>query len=195
MPDVKPDVLKRLAELVDGDGWEIADLLAEEFPAETFGDNGSSRRTELHAALELYEDALRKQSGVILKATTMRTYRATALAWHVGDRTPRASFDAHRRLRGKDGPQRLSAYLNRNDGRPLSGRDVQRYRADDNPKPVKAWDQRARKRIASTVKSLLLGGIIPKDQERWWDVDGVDESRALLSEMLRELANKLDGAT
>jgi hypothetical protein len=177
MADVDADLVKRLAELVDGDGWEVADLLAERFPPEEYPED-SSGRNELHATLDAASDALRREHGVELKVDTMRTYRATSLAWPRGTRVPRASFAAHRGLRGDDGPDRMARYLKRNKGRPLSQRDIARYRADDNPKPPVPWEEAARKRLGAAVRSVL--GQNP-----------TAEAREVVAAILHELANEV----
>lgn len=192
MVEVKPDLVKRLAELIDGDGWQVADLLVEEFPPEVFGDGSSKKNSGLHQALEVYEDALRKQYGVVLRASTMRNYRSTAISWPHATRVACASFRAHGRLRGKEGRELMERYVRRNDGRPLSDRDVARFRADDNPKPSKPWEQRANQRLRSTVKSLLLGGVTTK-RDDWWNAHGVAASRDAVVQMLRDLADQMDG--
>ena len=78
MAEVDPELVKRLAELVDAPPWEMADVLVEKFPIEdypvTTGTGGG-----LYEALEGYEDALRKERGVVLKASTMRV--AAAADW------------------------------------------------------------------------------------------------------------------
>lgn len=176
MADVDADLVKRLAELVDGDGWEVADLLADRFPPEEYGAGGSAN-TELYAQLEAASDALRREHGVELKVGTMRRYRATALGWPRGARAPRASFAAHDRLRGDDRHERMARYLKRNKGRSLSVRDIARYRVDDNPTPPVPWEEATRKRLASAVSSAL--GQHP-----------TGEAREAVAAMLHQLANE-----
>lgn len=190
MTDVNPDLVKRLAELVDGDSWVLADLLVAEFPSDEWGDRGKEN-TGLRAALVDYEEALRREHGVELKASTMRHYRATALAWPEVVRTTSASFDAHARLRGSDGHQLMKRYLKRNKGRPLTKRDVMRYRADDKgPVPMETPEERFEKRIRSLVRALLLGGIKPSGD--WWRSNAINtNTREFAAGVLRDLANDL----
>jgi hypothetical protein len=187
---VDPDLVKALVALLDGDGWQMADLLVENFPVDEYGETANGRNTELYSALEATEDTLRREYGVELTVATMRRYRATAIAWPAVARATAASFAAHQKLCGDDRFDRMARYLKRNKDRPLSKRDVQRYRADDNPTPVKPWDIRAKRRIESTVKSLLLGGIVTK-REDWWNIPGVDESRDALIKMLFDLGTRM----
>lgn len=196
------ELVKRLAELVDGDTWVVADLLAEVFPVEDYPLQAHARNN-LHAELVNYEEALRRDHGVILAATTMRIYRATAIAWPDEVRTSSASFQAHEKLRGPDRFGKMEQYLRKNKGRALSKRDVMRYRADEKPaKPMKPFPVRARRRLESTAKSLLVGGGRNIKREDWWNSEHVSaeqkqqlikEMRSLASEMNRAPADDFDG--
>jgi hypothetical protein len=192
MVEVDHDLVKRLAELVDGDGWEIADLLVEKFSVEQYGDGGKAN-SELYEALDAAEDALRKEHGVELKVSTLRQHRATAIAWPHDARSSSASYVAHQRLRGKDRYDLMQRYLKRNQGRPLSKRDVQRYRADDKgPGLVLTPEERFEKRVRSTVKSALLGAIKPEGD--WWKSSSIStEDREMAVSVLHQLANDLIG--
>lgn len=105
---VKPAVVKQLAELVDGDSWVIADLLAEEFPPDEWGEAEHGTKTGLYEALREYEIALAQEHGVEMKASTLRISRATALAWPDELRRSSASFQVHKMLRGEDRFKRIT---------------------------------------------------------------------------------------
>lgn len=198
MAGVDRDVAKRLAAIADGTPWEMADLLVEEFPPEEWGEAGSSRRSGLHAALASYEVFIRDEYGVELKASTMRERRTTAMAWPRDRRQSRASFESHRWLRGEDRYDRMQRYLDHNAGRGLSVKDVRRMRADDKPKqPPTPWEAKVAKRLNSTVKSLLVGAIVPPkgvkpDDWEWWRASAVtDDARNTVARALRELADRI----
>lgn len=193
MPRSKPnpDLIKRLAELVDGDGWQVADLLVEEFPPEQY-ESGNGTNNALYAALDDCEDELRTKYAVELKVSTMRRYRATALAWPADVRTSAASFVAHEAVRGTDREAQMASYLKRNKGLPLSKRHVKRYRSDDNPKPPVPWDIAMRKSFDATARRYLLGGIIPTPGTDWWTVPQIsEEARGAVALALHDLANRL----
>lgn len=187
-----PDLIKRLAELVDGDGWEIADLLAEQFPASEFGE-GSKANSALYNALDECEDALRQEHGILeLKVSTMRNYRATSIAWPHAERSACAPFLVHTLVRGPDREAQMASYLRRNKGLPLSVRHVRRYRSDDNPKTPRSWDAAMRKAIESAAKRHLLAGIIPEPGTDWWKASTItDEARDAVIAALRDLTNEI----
>jgi hypothetical protein len=76
---VNPEVVKHVAEMVDGGPWQMADYLAETYPPEKYGN--SKANTKLYEKLRDLELALHNDHGIILKESTMRKQRATAIAW------------------------------------------------------------------------------------------------------------------
>lgn len=190
---VNADTLKRLAELVDGDTWQIADLLVEEFPEQEFGGlGGAGISTGLYEKLTDYEHALVTDYGIELKASTMRRYRTTAIAWPNGVRTPFAPFAVCNRFHGADRFKRIDSYLKRNKGRPLTVRAVRRYTAEDGPlRPLPPWEQQVRRRIESAAKAALLEGI-KTDRDDWWNAQGIDDGRRkVVIDALRKLATAM----
>ena len=186
---IDPRVLKRIAELTDGDSWELADFLVEEFSVAEYGTAEDGRKTGLYAALDDAEDGLRQEYGIEAKANWLRDMRGTALAWPAATRTAPASFAVYRLIRGKDRETRMARYQKRNKGRPLTAQTIRRFRSDDNPKAPVPFDETAEKRITSTLRSLLLGGIITK-RDDWWEA-AAPESRTVVAAILRDLANKV----
>jgi len=193
--NVNVDTLKRLAALVDGDIWQVADLLVEEFPAEEYGGLGNEHaRTGLYEKLEDYEHALVTEYGIELKSSTMRRYRTTAIAWPDGVRTPSAPFAVCNRFHGADRFKRIESYLKRNKGRPLTVRAVRRYTAEDGPtRALPPWESQVRRRIESAAKAALLEGI-KTDRPDWWNADAIDDGRRkVVIDALRKLANEMAG--
>lgn len=187
---VKPDVVKQLAELVDGDQWVVADLLVAEFPPEEWGGADHGTNTGIYEALREYEVALAQQYGIEAKASTLRNKRATALAWPDAARTASAPYVVHEMLRGQDRQQKMASYLKRSKGKPLTQSAVRRFRAEDNPPPMVTWDAQLRRRLMATVKTALLGGRTTKRKD-WWNAAG-DDTRAAAVAALRDLANMLE---
>jgi hypothetical protein len=192
-PDVDPEVVKRLAELVDGDAWSIADYLVEQFPIDEYGDAEHGTNTGLRLALDRYQGALYEQYGVELRSSTMRGYRATALRWPEAERSASASFGAHDRLRGPDRFDRMRRYLRANGGHALSARTVRRMRADESPgKPPLVFEERMRLAIERAVRRVLLEGIVT-DRDDWWNVRGVSaDMRTTAVQKLRALAGQIE---
>jgi hypothetical protein len=189
---VDREFLKRLAELLDGDAWQRADLMVEKFPADQFGDAEDKDNTGLYAELELYATELGREYGIEAKASTMRQWRATALKWPDDMRVSSASYEAHKALRGPDRFELMRTYLRKNKGRPLSGRAVTRYRAEDAPaKSLPPWEERVRRRIESTAKSLVLGNVIVK-REDWWTAKAASPyRRETVAAALRAVAREI----
>lgn len=194
-PEVDPDVVKRLAELVDGDAWALADYLVEQFPEETFGHPSEEARTGLRAALARYQGVLYNEYGVDLTANTMRIYRATALRWPGDTRVSPASFQSHKLLRGDDRFDRMRRYVRANRGQALSARTVSRMRADEAPgRPARSLDEQMRAGIARAVRRVLLAGIVTK-QDDWWRAATVNaDMRATAVRELRALAGRIEEA-
>ena len=191
-PKVDMDLAKRIADLVDGDDWALADLLAEEFPAEEWGDPSSKRNSGLYAALHSYAVKIRDTWGVELSEPSMRNHRATALAWPHARRSASASYDAHRAIRSPDRFEKMDRYLAHNGGRGLSAKDVTRMNADNRPRPpLTPWETKVARRFESTARSLMLGAV-KTDRPDWWNADVVnDESRATVARALHDLANRI----
>ena len=186
---VDPDVLKRIADLTDGEMWELADFLVEQFPSDEYGDAEHGTKTGLHAALDDAEEGLRREYGIEVKASQLRNVRATALAWPDAERSASAPFTVHQLIRGGNRQAEMTRYFKRNNGRPLTMRVVRRFRSEDKNKAPIPWDVMALKRITSTVRSLLLGGIVTK-REDWWEAAG-PKDRAAVAAMLQDLATKV----
>lgn len=198
MMAVNQELVKRLAELVDGDSWQMADLLVDEFPAGQWGDGGKAK-TGLRQELDQYSDSLRRHHGVILAGSTMREYRMTAIRWPQEDRFSSASFTVHLKLKGPDRQSQMAKYLRkkkREGGQALSAKDVARYRADEKPnKPLKPFPDRVRQRLESTAKSMLIGGGVKVKRDDWWNSSHVnDEQRAQFARELRSLASRMTQA-
>lgn len=186
-PHIDHYVLERIAQLVDGDSWALADFLVDEFPPDRFGNAEHGTNTGLRAALEDAEDGLRLEYGIEYKATTLSRYRATAIAWPDGTRVPSAPFVVHKMIRGANREQEMARYLKRNKGRPLTERAVQRFRADDRPKAPVPWDVAARKRIESTVRTILA---VTAKRDDWWETAN-PKARTQVAAMLTELARDI----
>jgi hypothetical protein len=189
-PEINPDVAKHIVELVDGDSWQLADYLAETFPANEWGDP-SSARNGLHAELERYQHAIKRTFGTEIKAATMRTYRATALAWSRDERSSRASFNVHYRLRGPDHVAQLAKYIGlaEREGSALSAHMLARYKSDENPKTPRSYEQRLRSAITNAVRREMLGGVTTK-RDDWWNVV-TDIERSTAVRELRRFASEI----
>jgi hypothetical protein len=145
------DFEKRLAELVDGDVWTLADELAERYPADEY-DGDAAGRNGLHAELLDYSNALREDYGIKLGVQTMRKCRATALAWGRGTRAPCAPYKVHELLRSVSGREQLINKLVKRNGGRLTVADVQRWREDNHPKPLVSWEDRFDRQIRRALK-------------------------------------------
>jgi hypothetical protein len=194
MPDgVDPDVLKRIAELVDGDTWVLADFLADAFSEERYP--VSDANNGLYDDLAKYERTALVEHGVEVKASTMRKYRATAIAWPRGARAPRASFKVHARMRGDNRFAEMAQRLKQAEAenRALSATMLQRLREDDGPpRHVDTMQEKLRKRVLAAVKGVLLEGIHPEDKRRedWWNLKRVtDPQLDMAVSELRRLAD------
>jgi hypothetical protein len=190
--DINPDVAKHIVELVDGDSWALADYLAETFPVEEFGEPAAGVSNGLRAVLDTYQHTIKRQFGVEVKATTMRTYRATAIAWAKDERSSLASFNVHYRLRGPDHVEQLAKYehMARREGSALSAHMLARYRSDENPKPPRSYEQRMRSAIANATRREMLGGLLTK-REDWWTVV-TELERSVAVRELRALAKRIE---
>lgn len=193
---VDVDFHKRLAELIDGDQWQVADLLVEQYPESEYPSDASGKNG-LVAALREDELALAREYGIVATVGHLREMRSTAIAWPVPARTG-APFVVHRRVRGVDREAQMTKYLRmaRREGRPLSERMLLRYRADERNDTPRPFEERMRRAIAAAVRRELLGGITTK-REDWWMVEPiVDDARAVAVAELRALASAIArGAT
>jgi hypothetical protein len=190
----EPEFVKRLVELADGDSWELADLLVDQFSVEEFGAASHGRKSGLYDELRRFELELTREHGIELKANTMRLYRATAIAWPDDTRVSSASFSVHRVMTGSNRTAEMKLRLRQaeKEGRALSQTLLRRFRADDRPAKIKPFEEYFRRAIAATVRRMLLGGIVTK-REDWWMVPQVnDEARALVVRELRALASKIN---
>ena len=187
-----PDLVKRIAELVNDDQWLLGDLLVEEFPPEEFGDaDRAGGKSDLYAELEEYSFAVLEEYGIALATSTLRQKRATALAWPSDERSSLAPFEAHAKLRGPDRFERMDRYLKMNRGKPLTWRAVTRFIAEENPRPtqVKPWEQQVYDRIERAAKATLLEGTITKRPD-WWTLS-TDTRRDIVIKALRSLASAI----
>lgn len=169
MRDLKV-IAKEFAALYEDDEWAIADLLASEFTAEDYGEEGDSTNTGLHEQLEKFSVVLEHEWRIYLKASTLRHERATGIAWPPVHRCTGATYAAHRLMRGPDRFERMARYVKKNGGKRLGKYDVARYTADEQPPkaaPQVPFDVQARRKIEQTVKGLILGGT-KATQEDWW---------------------------
>jgi hypothetical protein len=151
---VDPGFEKELADLVDGSPWHMADRLLEEFPLDEYG-NTVGRKSGLWAELDAYEDALRADYGIELRATTMRTYRSVAIAWTEGARAPSAPFKAHELLRGRENRVAILNKLSQRHGY-VTAQMVRNWVADQKPGRHQTWEQimeRRLRRIAAEAKT------------------------------------------
>lgn len=188
---VDPVFIKELAELVDGNAWDRADRIAEEFPPRE--NEKSGMRTGLYEDMAEASERLRREYGIDLAVNTMRISRATSLAWPADTRVSAASFEVHKSLRGRDSEARMRRYLKRNKGRPLSIRDVQRYKAEDNPKPVVPWEKTATRKLWASVRTVLLGGGAKPNKTPWWkDSRVTPETKTFVIRVLRAIANDIE---
>jgi hypothetical protein len=189
-----PEFVKRLVELADGDSWDLADLLVDQFPVEEYGAADRGRNSGLYEELRRFELELTREHGIELKANTMRLYRTTAIAWPDDTRVSSASFSVHRVMSGPNRHAEMKLRLRQaeKEGRALSKTLLRRFRADDKPAKVKPFEEYLRSAIVATVRRMLLGGIVTK-REDWWMVPQVnDEARALVVRELRALANAIN---
>lgn len=188
----KAEVIKRLAELIDGDEWETGDLLVEAFPPDEYGELGDKTNTGLYRELQDYAWELEREHGIELKVSTMRIYRATALAWPDDTRVSSAPFIVHRLLLGDDRLQRMERYRKKAKGQPLTRRAVARYRAEDRPKrQAVPWEAQVARTIEAAAKRALLEGIVTK-QPDWWNAEGITEAqREVVIAALRDLATRM----
>lgn len=185
--------VRKLADLIDGDQWTFADTLLEHYSLEEFPDKGDAH-TGLYEAMRQDELALARRFGIIATVGHMRATRATAIAWPRGDRSPRASFAVHYKMRGEDRQAEMAKRLRQADreGMALSRRMLQRLRAEENPKPARQYDERVRRAITAAVRREMLGGISTKADD-WWMTSPVTQgSRDAAMRELRALAQKIE---
>lgn len=186
--------LKRIAELIDGDEWALADLLADEFPEEQYG--GADRKggnTGLHAELERYSQALERDYGIDRSSKWLAKMRATSVAWPSGERSPLATFDAHALMRGADRQERMTRYLRANKGRPLSTRRARSLIAEERPqRPLPPWEEQVDRRVNATAKALVLGEGRKSDRADWWHArEATSKRRQVVASALRRMARLL----
>jgi hypothetical protein len=202
---VDAGLVKAIAQLVDGDGWALADLLAERFPEDDWGDAGSHGRNGLYVEMRRYENAIAREYGVLITSAVLRQYRATSLAWPDEARASSASFAVHARMRG---PARFAEMQKRlrqaaKEKRALSVRMLSRYRAEENPKPARQYDERLRATIAAAVRKEMLAGYGMTTVKEWWRLediipsmtgDAARQARSIAARELRALANAITKA-
>lgn len=196
MNGVDPDIIKRLADLADGDNWAMGDLLAEVFPPGEYGDADHGANSGLIRQLAAYHSALLVDHGIDLAVNTMRLYRATAIKWPDDTRVSSASFSAHRLLKGDDRFGRMARYIDlaRRENRALSASMVKRYRDDEKPRHVRTMQELLRRRIETAVKGVLAAGLVKSSlPERWWEASRITPpQRAIAVAELRALADRIE---
>ena len=184
--------VRKLADLLDGDQWVLADTLLEHYSLDEFPSTGDAN-TGLYEAMRQDELALARGFGIIATVNHLRAVRATAIAWPREDRSSRALFAVHFKMRGVDRQAEMKKRLRQaeREGMALSRRILQRLRADESPRPLRQYDERMRRAIASAVRREMLGGIIAK-RDDWWMAEAVtDEARDVAVKALRDLASKI----
>lgn len=188
---------RKLADLLDGDSWKLADTLLEEYPLDEYPDSGSVN-TGLHAALLRDEEMLRKKFGVVISQGHLRGSRATAIAWPPEEREPSTSYTVHFRMRGEGRKAEMQKRLRqaKREGWPLNQRMLARYRADEKgPASAKPYQERMKRAVAAAVKREMLGGITTKRPD-WWMAVGVgDGDRDVAVQVLRALASEIAKGT
>lgn len=190
---VRPDILKELVELSDGDSWHKADRLVELFPVDEWGEAEEHTKTGLRAELKEYETKLRNQYGVEWPMNSMRIERATSIKWPEEQRCSSTSYSVHRMLRGEDRFSQMQKYLKKAEKEDvaLSATRLGRYRADEKgPKPPLPLDEWITKRISSLLKHYLLGSRIVKRND-WWNSGYVsEETRRAVADVLIRFARE-----
>jgi len=147
----KAQVTKRLAELVDGTPWAMADLLLETFPVDEWGDAAHGTHTGLRVELDDYEDELRRDFGVELKAKTMREMRATAIAWPEAARAASAPYAVHRALRARsDRVGVLTKLVKRHHGH-VTWRQFRDWQDTNRPKVPVPWSASMERRLRRVI--------------------------------------------
>lgn len=180
---------KSLAEfvrLIRGDAWAAGDYLAERFSVDDYP--VGTANNALYHDLDRFRAEISKTIGEDVATTTMRVYRATAVAWSDDIRISSATFQAHAAMRGR--PDRVKVIANyvkrskREGSIRLNHRQVARYRAEDNPRPspVKSQTQRISGAIRRAAKRELLGGIVT-DRTDFWNAQAISsiERESLLA--------------
>ena len=138
--------------------------------------------------------AIARDYGAIITGSTLRIYRATALAWPHDTRVSSAAFGVHLRMRGPDRQAEMSKRLRqaKAEKRALSIRMLTRYRADENPLPGRPYDDRVRRAVTNAVRREMLGGVSTKRPD-WWMADVVVQgSRDVAVRELRRLADSIE---
>jgi len=181
-----------LVELLDGDGWRLADALLNRYSLEDYPAAGATKTGLYHALLEDVE-ILRKQYGIVTKHQYLATVRNTAIAWPPEDREPTTSFMVHYRMRGKNRHAEMQKRLRqaKREKFPLNENMLARYRADERPMSMRPYREKLDRAIAAAVKRQMLGGTSTK-REDWWMAQGItDAARGPAVDALRALASAI----
>lgn len=183
-----------------GEPWAAADWLAEHFPEADYPRTHASN--QLHADLERCRRRIAQELGDELNTDTLRTYRATAIAWPDGVRTPSATFGAHEKLRGRrDRVEAMAQYVKRarrEESTHLQRRHVLRYRAEERgprPGPTKTLGELLAENVDRACRAKLrsAAGVIVERAD-WWNTDRLtDADRAILADRFADLANAIRG--
>jgi hypothetical protein len=193
--DPDDDWIRTLAELTNGEKWKLADALLERYSLDEFPESrGAAAHTGLHVALRQDELKLARRFGIIATAGHLRQVRATAIAWPREDRSSRASFDVHQRMRGEGRQAEMKKRLRQADreGMALSRRMLARLRADENPMPARQYEERLRRAIAAAVRREMLAGIVTKSDDWWMASQITTASRDVAVRQLRALADAVE---
>jgi hypothetical protein len=195
--------VRKLADLIDGDQWTLADTLLDHYSLDEFPENDGDGRNGLHVALRQDENALARRFGIIATVGHLRNVRATAVAWPRASRNARASFSVHKMMRGKDRQQEMVKRLRQADheGMALSQRMLSRLRAEEKPaSEMRAYDERLRQAITNAVRREMLAGYGGVKRKDWWMLEEIvpsmsaadaEVNRAVAVRELRALASAI----
>lgn len=178
--------------LAKGDPWAAGDFLVERFPETQY--KAAKTNTALYSALERFAANAEQCTGERLAVSTLRQYRATALAYEHDKRLSSATWSAHAQLRGRpDRHEALERYVKRAEkaGRKmLTDKLVKLYRDEDKPpsqRTARTWQEQVKAGVGNACKRIVLGGVKPADDEHWWT--SVDkDTRRELAQTLEALA-------
>lgn len=185
--------IRRLVELLDGDQWKLADAILDRYPLADYPPKDDSGRNGLREALQRDADKLRREHGIVAKAGRLQAVRSTAIAWVPSCRQLGTSFEVHRRMRGADRASEMAKRVRQaeREGWPLSSPMLSRFRAEENRKPPRPYDERMRRAVARAIRREMLGGIITERLDWWMATTIVEAERDVAVRELRALANAI----
>jgi hypothetical protein len=134
--------------------WDFADAIVADVPPEK-GDtrvSPSGVKDGSRQACKLLAESL-SRAGFDYSASSLRQYRATALAWPEDTRIHEgAGFTVHRELRGQDDPPATLARLMKQHGGRVTQKQVRNWKREQQPQKFQSWSDLMRNRIHSVVK-------------------------------------------